>query len=164
MTPQRGVGYPFREQLLQCCCGSTIWRLAAPIRVEELKLRRCARRLPTVKRPHRDILAPSTSTAKIPAAGYSNYAKNRSQATSPAILDALFAPALKAVPVSGLQCLNLLMNNASLHLAEHGFTFFQGETDLFSPDSCGFSFHLCHYLSIQNAACEAHLDPNSKFH
>jgi len=80
----------------------------------------------------------------IPTAGHSNYTKNRSQAALPSILDALFAPALKAVPVSGLQRLNLPMNHASLHLAEHRFTFLQGETDLFRHDSCGFSFHLCH--------------------
>src|SRR5262249_41160124 len=51
------------------------------------------------------------------------YTKNRSQAALPSILDALFAPTLKAVPVSGLQSLNLPMNHASLHLAEHRFTF-----------------------------------------
>ena len=31
------------------------------------------------------------------------------------------------------------MNNASLHLTEHGFAFFQGETDLFRPDPRGFA-------------------------
>jgi hypothetical protein len=85
-----------------------------------------------------------TPAAEITAAGHSNYAKNRSQAAPPAILDALFASALKAFPVSGLQSLNLPMNHASLHLTEHGFAFFQGETDLFRPDSCGFSLHLHH--------------------
>src|SRR5215472_17823920 len=105
MTPQRSVRHTPWEQLLQYCRGSTIRHLAAPISVEVLKLRCCAQRLPTVERPYRDALAPLTSTAKITAAGYSNYAKNRSQAAPPSILDALFAPALKAVPVSGLQCL-----------------------------------------------------------
>jgi hypothetical protein len=105
-----------------------------------------------------------TPAAEITAAGNSNYPKNRSQAAPPPILDALFAPALKAFPVSGLQCLNLPMNNASLHLAEHGFAFFKAETDLFRPDSCGFSLHLSHYLPMQNAACETCLDPNPKFH
>ena len=61
---------------------------------------------------------------------------------------------------SGLQSLNLPMNHASLP----GFAFFQCQADLFRPDSCGFSLDLCHYLSIQNAACETHLDPNSKLH
>jgi hypothetical protein len=51
----------------------------------------------------------------------------------PPILDALFAPALKAVPVSGLQCFNLPVNNARLDLAEHRFTFFQGQADLQAP-------------------------------
>jgi hypothetical protein len=36
------------------------------------------------------------------------------------------------------------MNNASLHLTEHGFAFFQGETDLFWPNPRGFSLHLSH--------------------
>ena len=85
-----------------------------------------------------------TPAAEITAAGYSNYAKNRSQATPPPILDPLFATTLKAFPVRGLQCLNLPMNNASLHLAEHRLTFFQRNTDLFGPDSCSFSLHLCH--------------------
>jgi hypothetical protein len=149
---------------LQNCRGSTIWHLAAPISVEVLKLRRCTGHLPAIERPHSDSLAPSTPAAEITAAGYSNYPKNRSQATPPPILNALFAPALKAFPVSGLQCLNLALDNASLHLVEHRFTFFQSETDLFRPDSCGFSLHLCHYLPIQNAARETHLDPNSKLH
>jgi hypothetical protein len=85
-----------------------------------------------------------TPAAEITAAGHSNYAKNRSQAAPPAILDALFASTLKAFPVSGLQSLNLPMNNASLHLTEHRFAFFQGETDLFRSNSCGFSLHLSH--------------------
>jgi hypothetical protein len=59
-----------------------------------------------------------TPAAEITAAGHSNYAKNRSQTAPPAILDALFASALKAFPVSGLQSLNLPMNHASLHLTE----------------------------------------------
>ena len=46
--------------------------------------------------------------------------------------------------MSGLQCLNLSMNHASLHLPEHGFAFFQGEADPFRPDPCGFSLHLSH--------------------
>jgi hypothetical protein len=60
------------------------------------------------------------------------------------ILDALFAPALKAFPVSGLQYLYLPMNHSSLFLAEHRFTFIQSGTDRFRPDSCDFSLHLCH--------------------
>jgi hypothetical protein len=36
------------------------------------------------------------------------------------------------------------MNHASLNLTEHGFAFFQGETDLFRPDPGGFSLHLSH--------------------
>jgi hypothetical protein len=144
MTPQRSVGHPFREQLFENCGGSTIWHPAAPIRVEVLKLWRCARSLPTIERPHRDSLAASTPAAEKTAAGHSNYAKNRSQAAPPAILDTLFAPTLKAFPVSGLQCLNLPMNHASLHLTEHGLAFFQGEADLFRSDSCSFSLDLCH--------------------
>jgi hypothetical protein len=88
-----------------------------------------------------DSLAPSTPAAQITAARYSNYAKNRSQAAPPPILNALFAPALKAFSMSGLQC---PMNHASWHLAEHRFTFFQGEIDRFRPDSSDFSLHLCH--------------------
>jgi hypothetical protein len=56
-----------------------------------------------------------TPAAEKTAAGHSNYAKNRSQAAPPAILNSLFPPALKAFPVSGLQSLNLSMNHASLH-------------------------------------------------
>jgi hypothetical protein len=97
-----------------------------------------------MERPDRDSLAPSTPAAEITAARYSNHAKNCSQAAPPPILDALFAPALKAFAMSGLQCLYLSVNHASLHLAEHRFTFFQGETDRFRPDSCTFSLHLCH--------------------
>src|SRR5215472_13362418 len=97
-----------------------------------------------MERPDGDSLAPSTAAAEITAARYSNYAKNCSQATLAPILDALFAPALKAFPVSGLQCLYLPMNHASLHMPEHRFTFFQSETDRFRPDSCDFSLHLCH--------------------
>jgi len=85
-----------------------------------------------------------TPAAEKTAAGNSNYAKNRSQAASPAILDTLFAPTLKAFPVSGLQCLNLPMNHASLHLTEHGVAFFQGQADFFRPDPCGLSLHLSH--------------------
>jgi hypothetical protein len=85
-----------------------------------------------------------TPAAEKTAAGHPNYAENGSQAAPPAILDTLFAPALKAFPVSGLQCLNLPMDHASLHLTEHGFAFFQGEADLFRPDSCSFSLHLSH--------------------
>jgi hypothetical protein len=97
-----------------------------------------------MERPHSDSLASLASAAEITAARYSNYAKNRSQAAPPPILDALFAPALKTFPVSRLYCLDLPMNNASLHLTEHGFAFFQGETDLFRPNPRGFSLHLSH--------------------
>jgi hypothetical protein len=65
-----------------------------------------------MERPHRDSLASLTPAAEKAAAGHSNYAKNRSQAAPPPILDTLFEPALKAFPVSGLQCLNLPMNHA----------------------------------------------------
>jgi len=86
-----------------------------------------------------------TPAAEKTAAGHSNYAKTRSQTALPPILDALFATALKAFPMSGLQCLNLSMNHASLHLPEHGFAFFfQGEADPFRPDPCRFSLHLSH--------------------
>jgi hypothetical protein len=97
-----------------------------------------------MERPHRDSLASLTPAAEKPAAGHSNYAKTRSQTALPPILDALFAAALKAFPVSGLQCLNLPMNHASLHLTEHSFALFQGQADLFRPDSRGFSLHLSH--------------------
>ena len=97
-----------------------------------------------MERPHRDSPASLTRAAEKAPAGHSNYPKNRSQTALPAILDALFTPTVTAVPVSGLQRLDLPMNNASLHLAKESFTFFQGETDLFSPDSCGFSLHLSH--------------------
>jgi len=97
-----------------------------------------------MERPHSYSLAPLTLAAEITAAGYANYAKNRSQAALPSILDALFATALKAFPVSGLQSLNLPVNHSSLHLAEHGFAFFKGKTNLFRPDSCSFSLHLSH--------------------
>jgi hypothetical protein len=83
-----------------------------------------------------------TSATHKTAARYSNYAKNRSQGAPPPIFDALFAPALKAVPVSGLERLDLPMNHAGLHLAEHRLALLQGQTDLFRPDSCGFSLHL----------------------
>jgi hypothetical protein len=87
-------------------------------------------------------LLPVDTGSEDNGARYSDYAKNRSQAAPAPILDALFAPALKAFPVSGLQCLYLPMNHASLYLAEHRFTFFQSETDRFRSDSCDFS--LCH--------------------
>jgi hypothetical protein len=101
---------------------SRMWQAARPSRVT-----------PAIERPDSDSLAPSTPAAQITAARYSNYAKNRSQAAPPPILNALFAPALKAFSMSGLQCLYLPMNHATLHLAEHRFTFFQGETDRFRP-------------------------------
>jgi hypothetical protein len=139
---QLNVGKPFGIRERQ----STIklQRDTGPISVQVLKLRCCARHLPAIERPHCDSLLSSTLAAEITAAGYSNYTKNRSQAARPPILDALFPPTLKAFPVSGLQCLNLALNDASLHLTKNGFAFFQRETYLFRSDSSGFSFHLCH--------------------
>ena len=111
------------------------------------------RKLPATERPHRGSVSTSTPAPEITTARYSNYARYRSQAALPPILDALGAPTLNAFPLSGLQCLDLPMNDASLHLAEHRLTFCQGEADLFRPDSSGFSLHLCHQPPIQNATC-----------
>jgi len=63
----------------------------------------------------------------------------------------LLSPAGKTVPVSGLQSLDLHLDNASLHLTEQAFAFFQAQADFLRSNSAR-PLHLCHQLALERAS------------
>ena len=87
-----------RKQIFQHCRRATIRPSAAPSGIQVLKLRCGAWQSPAIERPHSDSFPTLTPAAEIAAAGYSNYAKNRSQASPPPILHPLFATTRLAMP------------------------------------------------------------------
>jgi hypothetical protein len=71
---------------------------------------------------------------------------------------------LEAFPLSGLQRINLRLDDVGLHLTEHGFAFLQAKPDLFCHDSRGCSQQGCNQLPLQNSAGKMRLEPGAELH
>jgi hypothetical protein len=71
---------------------------------------------------------------------------------------------LEAFSLSGLQGVDLRLDDVGLHLTEHGFAFVQAEPDLFCYGSRGCSQQGCDQLALQDSAGKMRLDPDAELH